>query len=175
MNAEKLRISETTDGKPARPGFEDGPAPAPIDPQTGQHSAYWVLSAAERAKGFVRPVRTEYQHVGIRPLHPTRPLNSDEHQLYNDVDENGCPGMEYVAYEEYPKGESCSVGRFWTQKDLETGCGTNTTMSYELAATYSRDPSYYGATFCCCCRKHFPVEEFVWVERGRVTDERLGS
>src|SRR4051794_8569721 len=32
-------------------------APAPIDPATGMHKDYWVLSAEERAKGFVRPVR----------------------------------------------------------------------------------------------------------------------
>lgn len=37
-------------------------APAPIDPATGQHKDYWVLSEAERAKGFVRPVRRSYIH-----------------------------------------------------------------------------------------------------------------
>lgn len=30
----------------------------------GQQKGYVVLSAAERAKGFVRPVRTKYIHVG---------------------------------------------------------------------------------------------------------------
>lgn len=29
----------------------------------GQHVDHWVLCDAERAKGFVRPVRSEYQHV----------------------------------------------------------------------------------------------------------------
>jgi hypothetical protein len=37
-------------------------APAPIDPATGQHKDHWVLSEADRAQGFVRPVRTAYRH-----------------------------------------------------------------------------------------------------------------
>lgn len=37
-------------------------APAPIDPKTGMHGDYWILSDEERAKGYVRPVRTKYIH-----------------------------------------------------------------------------------------------------------------
>lgn len=33
-----------------------------IDPATGQQKGYVVLTAAERAKGFVRPVRRTYKH-----------------------------------------------------------------------------------------------------------------
>jgi hypothetical protein len=33
-----------------------------IDPETGQQKAYIVLTAEERAKGFVRPVRRTYIH-----------------------------------------------------------------------------------------------------------------
>lgn len=33
-----------------------------IDPKTGQQKLYVVLSEEERAKGFVRPVRTAYIH-----------------------------------------------------------------------------------------------------------------
>lgn len=32
-------------------------------PNEGQHKVYLVLSEEERAKGFVRPVRTEYVHL----------------------------------------------------------------------------------------------------------------
>ncbi len=63
MWSEKLKKSTTTDGQPPRPGFEGAGAPAPIDPRTGQHGAYWVLSEEERAKGFVRPVRISYKHL----------------------------------------------------------------------------------------------------------------
>ena len=62
MNPEKLKASATTDGKPPRRGFENAAAPAPVNPATGQHEAYWVLSDEERAKGFVRPVRRSYRH-----------------------------------------------------------------------------------------------------------------
>lgn len=33
-----------------------------IDPETGMQRMYVVLSAEERAKGFVRPLRTKYIH-----------------------------------------------------------------------------------------------------------------
>lgn len=52
----------TTSGEPA--SIAEGPAPEPVDQDTGQHGAYWVLTEAERAKGFVRPVRTGYVHAG---------------------------------------------------------------------------------------------------------------
>jgi hypothetical protein len=63
MDPDKLKLSDTTDGRPPRPGFENAGAPAPIDPRTGMHEAYCVLSAEERAKGFVRPVRRTYRHM----------------------------------------------------------------------------------------------------------------
>jgi hypothetical protein len=106
--ADDLRIT-TTSGKPA--SIADGPAPEPIDPETGQHGAYWVLTEEERAKGFVRPVRRSYRHGT---------------------------------------------------------CGTMTTMGRALSETYARDPSFYGATFCCGCRDHFPVGEFRWTDDGEV-------
>lgn len=48
-------------------------------------------------------------------------------------------------------------------------CGTVTTMGQALSETYARDPSFYGATFCCGCGKHFPVGEngeFIWTADG---------
>lgn len=60
------RDSTTTDGKPPAEGLENAPAPQP-DRGDGQHGAYWVLTEDERAKGFVRPVRDTYQHVGPPP------------------------------------------------------------------------------------------------------------
>jgi hypothetical protein len=50
-------------------------------------------------------------------------------------------------------------------------CGTVTTMGRELSETYARQPTFYGATYCCHCRMHKPVSEFVWVTDG----ERVGS
>lgn len=45
-----------TDGSPVTPDHKD------IDPVTGMQKGYVVLSADERAKGFVRPVRHSYVH-----------------------------------------------------------------------------------------------------------------
>lgn len=50
-------------------------------------------------------------------------------------------------------------------------CGTVTTISLAIAETYARDPKFYGGTFCCRCREHFYLNEFVW----EGTDEQLGT
>jgi hypothetical protein len=54
---------------------------------------------------------------------------------------------------------------------LHGRCVTSTTMGHKLAETYARKPSFYGATFCCHCKAHFPVSEFTWEH----TDEIVGS
>lgn len=45
-----------TDGSPVTPDHRE------IDPASGMQKGYVVLSAEERAKGFVRPVRRTYVH-----------------------------------------------------------------------------------------------------------------
>lgn len=165
MDADKLAISATTDGQPPAPGLETAGAPQPIDPKTGQHGAYWVLSAEERARGFVRPVRFAYLHVGRKPKYPLRDLTLEEQERFKPYG--------YVKYEAYPEGETLA-GMFWTEKTLKSGCGAETRMSSEIAETYARNVSYYGSTFCVRCRAHFPVGEhgeFVWSD----TDERVGT
>jgi len=134
---------------------------------------YLVLSEAERAKGFVRPVRYGYVHVGIAgPKYPVRDLTDEEKARYQDAG--------YTKYEEYPKPNpdgSSAIGRYWTQAQLDNvgkGCGTRTTMGQVLSETYARDPSFYGATYCCGCRKHLAVGkdgEFTWDG----TTERVGT
>ncbi len=91
---------------PHHPGLTHGPhnGPAPQAP------VYLVLSEAERAAGFVRPVRRSYWH---RP------------------------------------------------------CNTITTMAQPIAETYARNPTFYGATYCCGCGSHLPVGEhgdFHWTD-----------
>jgi hypothetical protein len=147
---------------------------------SGQHSDYIILCEEERAKGFVRPVRRSYKHVGIRPQYPTRELTAEEKEQWS--------GDGVVAYEEYPEcnctptapgtlghADTCprrrGLGRFWTADELKSGCGAVTTMGLALAETYARDPKFYGATMCCTCNKHLPVKEFVW----EGTNEVLGS
>ncbi len=167
MNDDKLAISTTTSGKPAEPGLEHAAAPGPIDDKTGMHTSYWVLTEEERAKGFVRPVRDRYCHVGPPgPKFPLRDLTDDEHVRYAQ--------WRYEKYEDYGAG----AGRFWTQAQLDRArqfrCGVVTIMSRAIAETYARDPRYYGQTFCSRCQGHLPVGpfgEFVWDG----TDERVGA
>ena len=137
--------------------------------QDGQQEAYLILSAEERAKGFVRPVRRRYKHVGVpAPVNPLRELTESEHERYDR--------FGYVMFEKYPFTGSAVTGRFWTQEQLDAidnGCGVVTAMSQEIAETYARNPQVYGATFCVGCGKHLPVGatgEFVWDG----TDERVG-
>ena len=47
-----------TDGSPVTDDHRE------INPATGMQKGYVVLTEDERAKGFVRPVRSRYQHVG---------------------------------------------------------------------------------------------------------------
>jgi len=53
-------------------------------------------------------------------------------------------------------------------KYVHTVCGVETSMNETIAATYARDPKFYGATFCCGCRAHYSVSEFVWSSDGSV-------
>jgi hypothetical protein len=136
----------------------------------GMNDAYLVLSDEERSKGYVRPVRRSYVHVGPPgPSYPIRPLTEDEKARYAE--------FEYVAFEEYPK-ETGLIGRHWTQDQLDYakqgGCGAVTTMSLPLAETYARSPGFYGSTYCVNCGTHIRVGkygEFVWDG----TDERVST
>ena len=94
----------TTDGKPLNQSSED----------IGQHKNYIVLTEEERKKGFVRPVRRSYKHVGVRPQYPLRDLTEKEVSSHK--------GCDYVKYETYPEGSN-ALGRHWTQKQLDSGCG----------------------------------------------------
>lgn len=153
---------QTTDGNPPHDDHWDGPAPAPIDPKTGQHKAYWVLPEEERKRGFVRPVRRSYTHVGPLPPANLRDLTAEEQERY--------ARFGYAKFEEFPPERSPQTGRFWTQAELDrlNGCGSVTQMSLDIAETLARDPGYYSATFCCRCGDHLPIGEFVWDDGTRV-------
>lgn len=148
----------------------------PNDPRLGrgvdespvaQNRVYLVLSDEERAKGFVRPVRRSYIHVGAPAAQfALRDLTDEEKERFAKYD--------YVDFEIYPESESPKTGRFWTQNELDNvgrGCNQETTMGTAIAETYARDPEFYGSTYCAHCRMHRPVNEFVWTG----TNERVGT
>lgn len=82
-----------------------------------------------------------------------------------------------LSEEEREKGFVRPVRRSYRHQDPE--CGTVTTMGVALAETYARNPSFYGATYCCGCRMHRPVGkngEFTWMtEAGEDTTELVGT
>lgn len=173
MNRDKLLIPvEPVDRKAVTTLRSDDPEKVREEhakQSVGMHADYIVLTPEERAKGFVRPVRNSYVHVGSPgPKYETRDLTSEEHERY---DKYG-----YIKFEKYPEGAG-SDGRFWTQRELDNvgkGCGQRTSMGDALAETYARDPYFYGATYCVICGNHPPVGEFgefVWAG----TNERVGT
>lgn len=133
---------------------------------SGLNEVYLVLSEEERAKGFVRPLRYSYKHVGQSPRYPLHDLTPQQEADHF--------GYGYVKYEKYPESESPILGKYWTQADLDkmqNGCGEITTMGQAIAETWARDISFYSHTFCIHCNKHLPVNNFVWYG----TDERMGE
>lgn len=137
----------------------------------GMQETYLVLSDEERARGFIRPLRRTYRHVGPPgPRYLLRDLTNQEATRY--------AGTGYVKFEEYPADVGGLVqGRFWTQEQLDAvgkGCGAVTTMGVAIAETYATEPGFYGGTYCCGCSTHKPVGrdgEFVW----EGTNERVGT
>lgn len=162
-NATDPRIS-TASGRP--PEVDRGPTPTEETRPDGQKADHWVLSDEERSKGYVRPVRLSYRHVGlpVPPLERLRNLTPEEEERFG--------GNGYVKFEPYGENRAPVTGRFWTLEQLKRGnvCGAVTAMPVKCAETWAVDIHFYGQTFCCSCGGYFSVEEFVWLD-----GERLGT
>lgn len=146
----------------------DDPRLKNVDPETNMQEAYLVLSEEERAKGFVRPVRRSYQHVG-------RPICG---KVSTEL-EAAPPGLVWACAglpgHEGPCRSWIGCTPTEAAEGRRGGCGgTVTTMGVALAETYAAQPTFYGATYCVSCQNHFPVGaygEFVW----EGTDVRVGT
>jgi len=158
MSKEQQKVC-LTDGSTPSPGWND-------IKENGQQVDYLVLCPEERAKGFVRPLRRSYVHVG-KKLRGSLEMLSVVYQSES--------GKEYVAKDNFElQGTRC--GTYLTQQDVDHikrsgyygGCGGHTAMSLALCETYARDPKFYGSTFCVGCGRHFPVSEFIWCEDGQM-------
>ena len=135
----------------------------------GQHKDYIVLCPDERAKGFVRPYRDKYVHVGqsicakmVGQRRSAKPLGGPRHICALPYGhEGGCDGVFLGDVDQVTHARLQQTHR-------KGGCGTATTMGRALSETYARDPKFYGATFCVGCNKHLPVGEFIWSVDGKV-------
>jgi len=142
-----------------------------------QNECYLILSEEERAKGFIRPYRNQYIHIGknIKSHWKSiyRILNEEEKNEHKEkyvaimtvlTDEEGnFKGGAYVTQEQLDK---------WKKGEQDGGCGGKTIMAREIAETYARNPSFYGATWCMNCKKHIDVNEFIWDDKS---GETVGS
>lgn len=135
----------------------------------GQNNCYLVLSQEERDKGFIRPFRESYIHMGRKYSDGIKMLDKPEKSEFN--------GNIYVAIANISIDGKVLGGTYITQKELEQynrnggyigGCGVVTTMGYEIAATYARNPKFYNATFCVGCNKHLPLSEFLWSDSNDI-------
>jgi hypothetical protein len=54
-------------------------------------------------------------------------------------------------------------------------CNNITYIGTAIAETYARDPNFYNGTFCCHCKDHFPLREFVWAEDGESLEVKKGD
>src|SRR5436190_21817549 len=127
--------------------------------RTGQHKGYIVLCEDERKKGFVRPYRDAYKHIGRSVCGAS--VESDQRlggtrRICDDP--QGHDGEHGSVFRSVSQPEHADVLR----THRLGGCGSVTTMGRALSETYARDPTFYGATFCVSCNKHLPVADFVW-------------
>lgn len=173
---EKKKV--TASGKPPKTAKSIS---APTDEKLpdGQLKDHWILSDEERAKGFVRPVRTSYIHIGKEICAKVLPNVSGAEVLLGGL-------REVCVMEPGHKGE-CIQFRKMTQYEhavaeeshILGGCGRITTMGQKIAETYAAEPEFYGSTFCANCHGYFPVGkfgEFKWVDEktGQVLDQKVG-
>lgn len=94
------------------------------------------------------------------------PIVSEE---YKQIDPKTGMQSGYVVLSEEERAKGFVRPVRHTYKHLT--CKTETTMARVLAETYAREPKFYGGTYCCGCRAHYPVSEFLWAD----SDEVVGS
>lgn len=143
--------------------------------ETPQAKVYLVLSDKEKAKGFIRPVRDTYVHVGKELPH----LSMGVLEELSKEDIEKYKSEEWVALFKY-NDTTNGLGKMCTQKEVDLikagkrrtgGCNMPTRMGISIAETYARQPGFYGFTYCTGCNKHLPVEQFAW----QGTDYTVGS
>lgn len=83
------------------------------------------------------------------------PVTPDHRELKPDGQQKG-----YVVLSEEERAKG--FVRPLRNKYIHKTCGGLTQMHRVIAETYARDPKFYDGTFCAICRKHFPLDQFVW-------------
>lgn len=92
------------------------------------------------------------------------PVTSDHREILPNGQQKG-----YVVLSEEERGKGWV--RPYRDSYIHKSCGALTTMSRPIAETFAKNPKFYSGTFCCKCKRHFHLEDFVWDG----TDEIVGS
>jgi hypothetical protein len=137
-------------------GADDKPVP--------QNKCYLVLSDEERAKGFVRPVRSQLR----ARRHRGAEVSAARH--HGRAGEELARRRPFVKFEPYPQPAQGLVHRALLDAErcstrVGKGCGTLTTMGRALAETYARKPASTARPTAAAAHMHRPVGadgEFVW-------------
>jgi len=123
---------ETTSGKPPENPLSSS-TPTDKKKPNGQYEDYWVLSKEEREKGFIRPLRFSYKHLGkdldlkrMIPIEKYFKENAEEYPQERQLRYINTYG--YVGFIPNTDHHSAILGRFVKQSDLGSGCGHITKM-----------------------------------------------
>jgi hypothetical protein len=137
-----------------------------------EHFAHLLLSKAREAEREHRSRLWQEQVKNAPPVDRTqrqlsggKPETDDHREINPDTGQQ--KGYIVLTPQERAKGFVRRVRRTYKHSK----CGSTTTCSQDIAETYARDPSFYGGTFCCTCRAHFPLTEFHWIDDG----EQVGT
>ena len=98
-------------------------------------------------------------------------------RLTRGVDD-GTPREQADMYLVLPDDGPKSFVRPVRRSYLHLVCGAVTTMGQPIAETYAREPTFYGATYCCRCLQHCRVGaegEFVWIEADGSEGPKVGT
>lgn len=133
-----------------------------------QHQCYLVLDDNGDEKNQ-RPVRNQYRHIGTIIAGDLRDLTQEEKERYG--------AFGYVKFETYPVERRPLLGRYLTEEEVfnKNACNRITTIHEKIARTYAKDPNFYSATYCVHCKKHRPLNEFIWIEKDGQDGPQVGT
>lgn len=138
----------------------------------GQQQGYVVLTPEERARGWVRPYRDAYKHVGPHVCgYPGLPDPEGKKLPLVCTLPPGHAGPHRCDHQVEDVGQLERAGN----KHHIGGCQAITPMTRSIAETYARDPGFYSGTFCTTCGKHRPLSEFRWYEMDGSIGPIVGS
>ena len=151
---------------------ENGVGHIVFSPAQARNLATLLIKHASIAEDWTHEQQEKERLKNIPPVDRSKKCMTDGSPVTEDHREiNPATGQQkgYVALcpSERAKGFVRPVRRSYRHLP----CNSVTTMGLALAETYARDPGFYSGTFCCTCRAHFPLDQFVW----EGTNEKVGS